>query len=215
MRYLPSAAVRFIFVVLIVLAGSPLLVSAQSTASAYLKEQLTRIYLNAMSGSDLDSVLDSVFDLDAMSANQLEAVAKVAAAPISDEQRSRFRTLYRSLVFRSFRKTLGVVKLEKKDFISTRQDVDGNVTTVHTITSLGESDLDQMAIDYKLTNSAAGWRVVDYLIEGVSITSSYRSQFTKIAKEQGIETLLERMKSKLDAAGDDEKRPAKPSQGIR
>jgi phospholipid transport system substrate-binding protein len=43
--------------------------------------------------------------------------------------------------------------------------------------------------------------VQDIVTEGVSLVSSYRSQFTKIVKKDGFPALIQKMKDKL-AKGD-------------
>ena len=45
------------------------------------------------------------------------------------------------------------------------------------------------------------WRVTDIVTEGVSLVSSYRSQFTKIVKKDGFPKLITKMKEKI-AKGD-------------
>jgi phospholipid transport system substrate-binding protein len=63
-----------------------------------------------------------------------------------------------------------------------------------------------LEITYRLQEKDGKWRVQDIVTEGVSLTSSYRSQFTKIIKKDGFPTLITKMKDKL-AKGDVLKAP--------
>jgi phospholipid transport system substrate-binding protein len=75
---------------------------------------------------------------------------------------------------------------------------------VHVGTSVVSTD-GRHKILYKLYKSGAGWKVYDVEIKGVSIVSSYRAQYAEIMKTGTAETLLNRMKEKVDQ--DDEKKP--------
>ncbi len=55
-------------------------------------------------------------------------------------------------------------------------------------------------VDYRLRNRAGGWRVIDVVIEGISMVSNYRDQFKSIVSSGGPELLLEKLRQK-NAAG--------------
>ncbi len=54
-------------------------------------------------------------------------------------------------------------------------------------------------IDFRLINRAADWRVYDVVIDGASIVSNYRSQFTSIIREVSYVGLIKKMKQKTVA----------------
>ena len=60
---------------------------------------------------------------------------------------------------------------------------------------------DAVEIVFKMAQKGAAWKVQDIVTEGVSLVSSYRSQFTKIIKKDGFPALVQKMKDKL-AKGD-------------
>ncbi|MBT3296141.1 MAG: ABC transporter substrate-binding protein [Verrucomicrobia bacterium] len=74
---------------------------------------------------------------------------------------------------------------------------------VHVGTSVVSTD-GRNKILYKLYKSKTGWKVYDVEIKGVSIVSSYRAQYAEIMKTGTAETLLNRMKEKVNQ--DDEKK---------
>jgi phospholipid transport system substrate-binding protein len=56
-------------------------------------------------------------------------------------------------------------------------------------------------INFLMFERGGVWKVRDVETEGVSLVSSYRSQFTKIIKKDGFPALIAKMKDKL-AKGD-------------
>lgn len=53
-------------------------------------------------------------------------------------------------------------------------------------------------LNYKMVNRDNGWKIYDVEIEGVSLISNYRSQFSNILTNHSYETLLSRLKEKLE-----------------
>ena len=66
---------------------------------------------------------------------------------------------------------------------------------VHIKTTIQAKD-EEIAIVYKLYKSKAGWRVYDLEIQGVSIVSSYRSQYSQALREGTFADLLSAMREK-------------------
>ena len=54
-------------------------------------------------------------------------------------------------------------------------------------------------IEFRMINRAADWRVYDVVIDGASIVSNYRSQFTSIIREVSYVGLIKKMKQKAIA----------------
>ncbi len=53
-------------------------------------------------------------------------------------------------------------------------------------------------IKYKFYKQRDGWKVYDIEIEGVSIIRSYKSQYVDVLEEEDVETLFEKIRSKVD-----------------
>ncbi len=62
-------------------------------------------------------------------------------------------------------------------------------------------------IDYRMINRGTEWRVYDVVIDGASIVSNYRSQFTSIIREVSYVGLVKKMKQKAVAIKVFEQRP--------
>ena len=53
-----------------------------------------------------------------------------------------------------------------------------------------------VAIDYSLANGAGGWRVYDVSVEGISLVSAYRDEFTGLVSSSGIPGLINALRRK-------------------
>ncbi|MHC4321033.1 MAG: MlaC/ttg2D family ABC transporter substrate-binding protein [Planctomycetota bacterium] len=54
----------------------------------------------------------------------------------------------------------------------------------------------EYSILYKMSNTKAGWKIYDIVIEGVSLIHTYRSQYNHILKNGEVEDLLTKMREK-------------------
>jgi phospholipid transport system substrate-binding protein len=80
----------------------------------------------------------------------------------------------------------------------------GNDWTVKTkILRPGGADI---LVDYRLRKQDGGWRVIDVIIEGVSLVANYRSQFQAIASNHGPARVVELLREK-NAKGEPLKAP--------
>ena len=52
------------------------------------------------------------------------------------------------------------------------------------------------AIDYFLSNASGGWKVYDVQVEGVSLVSAYRDEFTSLVSNSGIAGVIDDLKKK-------------------
>ena len=56
---------------------------------------------------------------------------------------------------------------------------------------------DRIPLNYRLINQGGDWKVYDVIIEGVSLVSNYRSQFSRIIHESSYAELVKRLKTKV------------------
>ena len=52
------------------------------------------------------------------------------------------------------------------------------------------------AIDYFLSSASGGWKVYDVQVEGVSLVSAYRDEFTSLFSNSGIAGVIDALKNK-------------------
>jgi phospholipid transport system substrate-binding protein len=57
---------------------------------------------------------------------------------------------------------------------------------------------DRIPMNYRLLRTDQGWMVYDVVIEGVSLVSNYRSQFSRVIKESSYSGLVKRLRAKIN-----------------
>ena len=55
------------------------------------------------------------------------------------------------------------------------------------------------SVNYRLIKLAAGWRIYDVLVEGVSFVANYRAQFDELVLKGGASAVIQSIESKLAA----------------
>jgi phospholipid transport system substrate-binding protein len=64
----------------------------------------------------------------------------------------------------------------------------------------GEND--GAIVDYRMRNGKDGWRIIDVVIEGISLVANFRDQFREVIARGGPEALLQKLKEKNAAAAE-------------
>jgi phospholipid transport system substrate-binding protein len=59
----------------------------------------------------------------------------------------------------------------------------------------------EVAIEYRLVENDGRWAVYDVAVDGVSLISNYRSQFTSILKRMSFAQMLDRLRSREASMG--------------
>jgi phospholipid transport system substrate-binding protein len=85
---------------------------------------------------------------------------------------------------------------------------EGDRATVRT--KLRTRSSTEVPVDYRMLRDGERWRVYDVLIEGVSLVSSYRTQFSRIIRQSGYPELIRRLREK-QTDSESGGRPGKPS----
>jgi phospholipid transport system substrate-binding protein len=57
-----------------------------------------------------------------------------------------------------------------------------------------------IAVDYALEKQSDTWKVYDIVIEGVSLVTNYRGQFTQEIRQNGLDSLIKKLADKNTAA---------------
>jgi len=114
--------------------------------------------------------------------------------PLSEAQRTEFVGLFADLLERSYISKIETYGGEKIQY--TAEKIDGDLATVSTriVTKNGT----EVPVDYRMTKRADRWLVYDVSIEGVSLVSSYRTQFNKIIQTSSYNELVSKLRTKQD-----------------
>ena len=95
-------------------------------------------------------------------------------------------------------------KNEKVAILGERPEARDDVTVQTKILRGGGSD--DVLVDYRLRQADGQWKIIDVIIEGVSLVSNFRSQFQDIVANGGPDRLLELLREK-NAAGEPLQKP--------
>jgi len=111
----------------------------------------------------------------------------------SPEERGIFVEEFKAYLSRSYGVRLDRYAQEKVDVLRGRLEQRGDVT-VYTRIVGGKND--GIEVNYRMRARDDVWRVIDVVIEGVSLVANYRSQFKEVMNEGGPQLLLEKLKNK-------------------
>jgi len=137
----------------------------------------------------IKATIDQRFDYEEMARRSLAATWR----QLSPAQRSEFVDLFGELLEASYADKIEKYSGETVTYLAEHQDDDyAEVRTV----LLRKND--RIPMDYRLLKNSDHWRVYDVVIEGVSLVSNYRSQFTRIVQEHSYADLLRRLRNKVN-----------------
>jgi phospholipid transport system substrate-binding protein len=124
--------------------------------------------------------------------------------PLSEKQRGEYLEEFKKLLKRTYlrRFTRG------QDFSfgyrsGCRLNGAGDRMEVQTIIKSGDTEVD---VDYRFEKKAARWLVYDLVVDEVSVMRNYRTNFVRILKNEGFDSLLKKMREKTSSSlnNDDE-----------
>ena len=121
------------------------------------------------------------------------AIGKKHWVAMDAEDRRVFLKLFASLIQDSYIEKLSLFTNEEIGFGNSVQ-VKNKVHVPLILKSNGRN----FVMQYKFFNSKEGLKVYDFEVEGVSLVSTYRSQYNQVLAEKTIDDLLQIMRSKND-----------------
>ena len=107
----------------------------------------------------------------------------------TSQEREEFVQLFSGLLERSY--LLSLENYSGEPIVYTGETVNGEFATVRS-KIVGRRA--EMPIDYRLHRIDSRWAVYDVLIEGVSLVSTYRSQFDRVIRASSYAALLEKLR---------------------
>lgn len=120
-----------------------------------------------------------------------------AATP---DQQAGFQKEFRSLLLRTYASALGKYRDQVIEYKPLRTEAGADNVSVKT--QIVQPGGQPIAVDYSLVKqSGNGWKVYDIVIEGVSLVTNYRSQFSNEIRQNGLDSLIKKLAEKNRAAG--------------
>ena len=118
----------------------------------------------------------------------------------SPEQRAAFTSEFRTLLVRTYAKSLQEYTHQVIHFLPFREVSSGDVTVRTEVEQPGSFPI---PIDYRLHQKGGEWKVFDVIIDDVSLVTNYRSSFAKEIRQSGIDDLISSLaKRNKEASGE-------------
>jgi phospholipid transport system substrate-binding protein len=114
---------------------------------------------------------------------------------LSSEQREEFTQLFGNLFERSYNR-LVLRFMGERSTVYGPESIQEDRAVVQT-TLVSKQDA-RLPVDYQVVHHGEQWAIYDVVIDGVSLASNYRAQFSKILRTSSYDTLVQRMKAKLN-----------------
>ena len=136
----------------------------------------------------LKQVINTIFDYSEMAKQTLGRHWN----PRSPTERSQFTDLFASLLDNSYISKIESYNNEKILYV--KETIDGKYAEVKS--KVITEKRDEYTLDYRLLNENGKWMVYDIVIEGVSMVSNYRTQFSRIINTSGYSELVKKLQTK-------------------
>ncbi|MEC4888748.1 MAG: ABC transporter substrate-binding protein [Nitrospira sp.] len=137
----------------------------------------------------LEKAVADRFDYQEMSRRALGAPWNT----LSDQEKQEFVGLFRTLLTNSYAEKVETYSGEGVQYLNERTEKE--YAEVRTKILSGKTEI---PLDYRLVNRGPEWRVYDVVVDGVSLVSNYRGQFTKIIRASSYQDLVEQLRKKSD-----------------
>jgi phospholipid transport system substrate-binding protein len=116
------------------------------------------------------------------------------------EQQEAFQREFRSLMLRTYATALSKYRNQTIEFKPLRAQPNDTEVTVKT--QILQPGGQPVGVDYSLEKRAEGWKVYDIVIEGVSLVTNYRGQFSNEIRQSGMDGLIQKLVEKNKGAAD-------------
>jgi len=138
---------------------------------------------------EIKEIAYEIFDFQTMS----KLVLARNWRKLDARQRREFVEEFKRHLSRTYGSRLDRYEQEKVDVYGARVEPRDDVTVKTRI--LG-GDFDGAEVSYRFRMREERWRIIDVVIEGVSLVSNYRSQFAEVLSSGTIDDLLTRLRDK-------------------
>jgi phospholipid transport system substrate-binding protein len=189
---------RLVVVALLaVLASSPYRPASAASAAESLIQELSTRAIGVLSDSGLNAsqrrdelrpLFDQYLDLPFIA----RFVLGQQWRPLDDKTRSNYTTAFEHYVTTLYAKRLGSYSGETLNVVGSRSLNDRD-TLVNT--QMSRKNGPPVAIDWRVREEGSDGKVIDVVVEGVSMVISQREEFATYLQRKSVDQLIERLKS--------------------
>ncbi|MFO0690205.1 MAG: ABC transporter substrate-binding protein [Myxococcota bacterium] len=138
---------------------------------------------------EIEAIAYELFDFTTMS----KLVLARNWRKLSTEQRTTFVREFKRHLSHTYGTRLDRYDQERVDVYAAQLEQRNDVTVK---TRIVGGQFDGAEVSYRLRKQANDWRIIDVVIEGVSLVSNYRSQFQEVLNTGTIDDLLAKLRDK-------------------
>jgi len=113
---------------------------------------------------------------------------------LSAEQQQAFMQEFRQHLSVTYGRNIDSYKNEKVQIVGGREEARGDYTVLSRVVRGGGAQ--DIVVDYRLRQRDGQWRIIDIIVEGVSLVSNFRSQFQDIIAQGGPQKLIDLLREK-------------------
>lgn len=144
---------------------------------------------DAQRRAQIEEIAFSVFDFSTTSKLVLARNWKKLSKP----QRAEFVEEFKQYLSRNYGSRFERYEKTEVKVLSARVEPRKDVTV---FTQVVGSQYDGITMNYRLRFRQEEWKVIDIVIEGVSMLANFRAQFAEVVSREGVDGLLEAMRSR-------------------
>ena len=112
----------------------------------------------------------------------------------NEDQKKAFIKEFRTLLLKTYAVALSKYKDQEIKFKPTRMSGAEEIVIVKS--EIVQSGAQPIRVNYALSQSSGKWLVFDIVIEGVSLVTNYRSQFSSEIRRNGMDALINKLVKK-------------------
>ena len=110
-------------------------------------------------------------------------------------QQQAYIAAYKPFLLKNYASRLTKYSGQTYSLKKTRNEGDTSIVTMEIADSNGQS----IMVDYRLRGQGSNFKIVDVIVEGVSLLTTQRSEFASIIDQKGIDGLTEALKAQVAA----------------
>jgi len=139
--------------------------------------------------ADIRKITESLFDFNEMSKRSLGG----AWTQASPAERQEFVRLFSTLIASAYMGRIEQYAGEPITYVGERVDGDEAAVQSRVVTPKGS----EIGLEYRLYRADARWTVYDINVDGISLVSSYKAQFSRIIQRGSFADLLKQLRLKV------------------
>ena len=137
----------------------------------------------------IEAIADEVFDFETMSKLSMARNWK----RLSKAQRPEFVREFRQHLSRNYGSRLDRYQQTDVEVVGARVEPRNDVTVLSKVVG---GQFDGVKMNYRVRNRTGEWKVIDVVIEGVSLVGNFRSQFAEVMSRGGADELLHQLRTR-------------------